>query len=127
MPKINHQTTVLVPCNGLSARGQLSTQVAHYLQENMDDVAVAYPTPIATKQQDLLKQIYQAKRVILLSGCDQQCGVAICQQAQVLADTNVQLGAAVRPEAIEYDELDEEERKQALRLMTSRVVATLTE
>lgn len=70
--------TVLLPCNGLSARGRLAADIANGIRDQIEDVEVVDLVPLLAQLPDAVSIVKSANRVIALSGCINQCESKAC-------------------------------------------------
>ncbi len=70
----------LIPCNGLSARGQLTRMSTQLIHEQMDDVQVVDLAPLMAGVPGTLQAVQEARTVIGVAGCSSRCENVGCQK-----------------------------------------------
>lgn len=123
----SNQSIVLLPCNGLSARGQLSSVVAGLLQEQLEDIEIGQLIPLSVKDPAEQARLARARFVMAISGCSQRCESHICQQAGGQIDGSICLEDDLPKELVSIAQVTPEQRRQATLTATSRALAQLTD
>lgn len=119
---------VLLPCNGLSARGQITRFVADQIREQIDDIEVVELVPLMAGIPGAVETLRRAKRVIGLSGCEHRCESNGCEMARGKApDDTFTVGDLVRSDVQSIDSFAPEEMKQCSLQVSSLLLGKLSE
>ena len=119
---------VLITCNGLSARGQLTAKVIQQLQEHIDeDVDVLSLTPLLAGLPERVEKVKRATQLIGLAGCSRRCDLHACRsQAGRVPDVDLVLEDILRKDITSEDTISQEELNQVLPKATSLLLGKLT-
>lgn len=117
---------VLLPCNGLSARGYLSSLIAQHVQEQLPQVCVIPPVPLSVGIESFVRQTQEAQYIFALSGCSHRCESHICQQATGRQpDETLDIEPIVRKDVSEWIDMSMDEQKQTLQRLVHQALDRL--
>jgi uncharacterized metal-binding protein len=121
-----NSSVVLIPCNGLSLRGRLTSRVAALLQEQMGIKIVAL-SPLMARLPKEVSTIQQASRVIGFAGCSHRCDITGCRMgADQEPNEYFVIGDLVRTEACDINEISESEFQEYILEITSRLAGQIS-
>jgi uncharacterized metal-binding protein len=116
----------LLPCNGLSARGQVATMAVDQLAGAMDEARCVNIVPLLAGVDEEVAALRGARAVISVAGCSHRCDLKVCKK--VLGrdpDDALVVGDLLRADVIERCESTEEEIQQCVLEVSSRLVGIL--
>ncbi len=121
-------SVILLPCNGLSARGQVTEMASAKIREAMEEVRRVDLVPLLAGLTDEQSAVNEARAVIGLAGCSYRCEARACRQAVGRElDDGLVVGDLMREDVTELSDATEQEIEQCVLEVTSRVLAVLSQ
>lgn len=117
---------VLIPCNGLSARGRVAHLAAIMVEEGMPEVQWVDCVPLMAEVDEEVKRVREARYVMGLAGCAYRCDALACRRGRGReTDDAVVIGKIVPPHIAEAADLSEDDKKRFALETASQVIAKL--
>ena len=117
---------VVLPCNGLSARGQVTTLAVDQVTEGFEGLRCVNIVPLMAGVAEDVAELQAARAVVGVAGCHHRCDAHACRQVlHREPDDAFVVGEMLRAEVIERTEMTDEEFRQCALEVASRLVGIL--